>query len=88
VPNSQLQTTCKNSCSFNIGQALIAWSADLDANPASVGDPLIGGQINVLGTGDVLFKAHIGSTPWISARVKYTAAPSTTPSIKSWVITH
>ena len=85
LPSSQLQTTCKNSCSFNIGQALIAWSLDLDANPAAVGDPIIGGQINTSGPGDVLFKAHIGTLPWISARVAYSATTRST-SISSWVI--
>jgi hypothetical protein len=87
LPNSQLETTCKNSCTFNIGQALIAWQADLDANPAAVGDPIIGGNINTSGPGDVIFKAHVGTQPWISARVKYTATTRAT-SIASWVISH
>jgi Tfp pilus assembly protein PilX len=87
LPNSQLQTTCKNSCSFNIGQALIAWQAVLDANPAALGDPIIGGQINTSGPGDVIFRAHVGAQPWISTRVKYTATTRNS-SIASWVISH
>jgi Tfp pilus assembly protein PilX len=84
LPHSQLQTTCKNSCSFNIGQALIAWSVSLDANPAAVGEPVIGGDVNTDGEGDVLFNAHIGADQWIASRVKY---PSGRPvTVSSWVV--
>jgi hypothetical protein len=85
MPASRLQTTCKNNCTFDIGQALIAWSVDLDANPAAVGDPLIGGTLNTFLAGKVLFQASINGTPWIDS---YATFNETTfaPSITSWVI--
>ncbi len=84
IPQSSFQTTCKNNCSFNIGQALIAWSLTLDANPAAIGSPLIGSGATQYLTGKVLFQATIGPTNWTDAYA--TIDPTTyAPTITTWV---
>jgi len=84
IPQSSFQTTCKNSCGFNIGQSLVAWSLTLDANPAAIGSPLIGSGATQYLTGKVLFQATIGGVPWTDAYA--TIDPTTfAPTITSWV---
>jgi hypothetical protein len=85
LPDSSLQTTCKNSCVFTIGNALIAWSVDMDANPAAVGEPNIGNTSPQFVLGKVLFQAFIGGTDWTDA---YATFDKTTfvPTINSWVV--
>ncbi|MGZ4766291.1 MAG: hypothetical protein ACXV6M_11605, partial [Ilumatobacteraceae bacterium] len=84
IPQSSFQTTCKNSCSFNIGQSLIAWSLTLDANPSSIGTPLIGSGATQYLTGKVLFQATIGGINWTDAYA--TIDPTTfAPTITAWV---
>jgi hypothetical protein len=81
IPQSSFQTTCKNNCNFNIGLALIAWSLRLDANPASVGEPLIGAGTTTTGCE---FLATIGTTPWTDAFATYDTTTHT-PRITKWI---
>jgi hypothetical protein len=84
IPQSSFQTTCKNSCGFNIGQSLTAWSLTLDANPSSIGTPLIGASATQYLTGKVLFQATIGGINWTDAYATFD--PTTfVPAITAWV---
>ncbi len=85
LPHNRFAGVFKNGGSLVISEALIARSVDLEANPASVGAPIIGGPTNQFVIGKVLFQAFIGSTDWTDA---YATFDKTTfvPTINSWVV--
>ena len=85
IPESSFQTTCKNYCSFNIGQSLTAWSVTLDANPASDPAPLVGGGATQLLLGKVVFQASIGGIDRIDAYATFDNS-TYAPTINTWVV--
>jgi hypothetical protein len=85
LPHNRFTGIFKNGGSLVISEALIARSVDLEANPASVGAPIIGGPANEFVIGKVLFRAFIGSTDWTDAYATFNRT-TFVPTINSWVV--
>jgi hypothetical protein len=85
LPKNQLRGVFKNTGSFKVTMALIARSVDLNVNPASDGQPIIGSSSNQFTAGNVLFTARIGGNAWIEARATFDGTASA-PAIKTWVV--
>jgi hypothetical protein len=87
LPQNRFAGTFKNGGSFQVSEALIARSVKLEANPASLGAPIIGGATNKFLTGAVLLQAFIGSAPWTEAYATFDKS-TFVPVINSWVNKH
>jgi hypothetical protein len=85
LPRNRFTGVFKNGGSLKITEALIARSVGLDANPASVGSPIIGGPTNQFVLGKVVFQAFIAGANWTDMYATFNK-DSFEPTINSWVI--